>query len=345
MTTIKDVARHVGLSVTTVSRALNDFDDVSEATRARVRAAAETLDYHPNAVARRLQRRHSSTIGLMIPLVLHRSFDIFWLEFIGGVAAACSQRGVDLLVATADAHDDVGQGLHGLTRGSRVDGLLVCDIRQSDPRIAYLQRHRFPFVAFGRTTERQDYPYIDVDGAAGVMQAMAHLIGLGHRRIAYLGLDPAFGFSHYRFTGYMQALRNAGLTYDAGLSRVGLGELSAPAAVAEVLGLPDPPTAVIAAADFLAQAVLKAARALGLAVPGDLSIVVFDDSPLVQHAEPPLTAIHQPNTRLGEEAAGLLLDRVAGPDSPLVQRLVVPSLIVRDSTAPPREPPAHSSVY
>src|SRR5438128_6110254 len=140
MATIKDVARRVGLSVTTVSRALNNYDDVAEATRVRVQEAARALDYHPNQVARSLQGSHTNTVALVIPLTLHRSYDAFWLDFIGGMAATCGQRGMDLLVSTADVHDEVGQGFQRLVRGHRVDGLVVCDVRQADPRIAYLQK-------------------------------------------------------------------------------------------------------------------------------------------------------------------------------------------------------------
>lgn len=334
MATIKDVARHAGLSVTTVSRALNNYDDVAAETRVRVEEIARALDYHPNAMARSLQGSYSNTMGLLIPLVLHRSYDTFWLEFIGGVAATCAARAMDLLVATSDCNDEVGHGLQSLARGRRVDGVLVCDVRQDDPRVAYLQKRRFPFVAFGRTLGLHDYPYIDVDGAAGVMQAVDYLIRLGHRRIGYFGVDPAFSFSHYRFAGYRHALLSAGLPYDAALVRHDLSEGDATTALAALLALDEPPTAIFAAADFLALAALKAARVVGLCVPDDLSLAVFDDSILVQHAEPALTAISQPNRRIGEEAAALLLDRVANPSLPLVQRLIVPALVVRASTAP-----------
>lgn len=336
MATIKDVARQTGLSVTTVSRALNGYDDVAETTRARVRAAARALEYHPNVMARGLQKNHTNTIGLVIPLVIHRSYDAFWLEFIGGVAATCAGRGVDLLVATGDTHDDPGAGFQRLIHGRRIDGLLVCDIRQDDPRISFLQKRTLPFVAFGRTIDQHDYAYLDVDSTAGTIQAIEHLIRLGHRRIAYLGVDPAFSFSHFRYAGYRQALAAAGLVDDPELVRHGLTEASTPDTTKCLLALPHPPTAIFCAADFVALAALKTIHAEGLSVPGDVSLATFDDSLLVQHANPPLTAVSQPNRRLGEEAAALLLDRIANRALPLVQRLVVPALVTRASTAPPR---------
>ncbi len=339
MATIKDVARDVGLSITTVSRALNNYDDVAETTRLRVQAVATRLDYHPNAAARSLQGSHTNTIGLVIPLALHRSYDAFWSEFIGGVAGTCARRGVDLLVSATDAPDApdaLEQGFQRLVRGHRVDGLLICDVRIADERIAYLQKCHLPFVAFGRTTGACAYSYVDVDGALGVARAMEHLLRLGHRRIAYLGVDPRFGFSHFRLAGYRTALTQARVGCDETLVRHGLAEEDIPAALAALLNLPDPPTAILAAADILALAVLRAARAMGRAVPDDLSLIAFDDTLLVQHADPSLTAIGQPNRRLGEEGMTLLLERAAAPALPPVQRLIAPTLVVRQSTAPPR---------
>lgn len=335
MTTLRDVARHVGVSITQVSRALNNYDDVSKETRQRIRDAALELDYHPSAVARNLQGSKTNTIGLVMPLVLHRSYDTFWLEFVSGMTNACTKRGMDLLVATADTHEAPAQVLRRLVRGRRVDGILVCDIREGDQRIAYLQKEGAPFVAFGRTTNGQDYPYIDVDGTAGVMQALNYLLSFGHRRIAYLGLDRAFGFSRFRFDGYQQALLHAGVPLDPTLIFHDLTEATVKVAIADLLTRLNRPTAVFAAADFLALSVLKVAHTAGLNLPGDLSVAVFDDNVLVQQATPPLTAVSQPNRRLGEDAAIMLIDRIASPDGPLTQCLVTPSFIVRESTAVP----------
>jgi LacI family transcriptional regulator len=335
MVTIKDIAREVGLSVTTVSRALSDHDDVSDATKTRIRAVAHRLDYHPNSAARSLQNSRSNALGLVIPLTLHRTYDAFWLEFIGGMAAVCAQTGFDLSLAAATGSPDVPETFRRWVRGRRVDGLVVCDVRIEDPRITYLTRHGVPFVAFGRTMGEADYSYVDVDGATGVLQAVLHLTRLGHRRIAYLGVDPAFGFSQFRLMGYQEALARAGLPYDPELVREGLTDATAPGAAARLCSMAKPPTAVFAAVDFLALDLLRSARSAGMSVPADLSIVVFDDNLPVQQAEPPLTAVSQPNRRLGEEAAGLLIDRVAHPNAPLVQRLIVPSLVVRSSSGPP----------
>lgn len=343
MATMRDVARRVGLSVTTVSRALNGYDDVADETREEIRRAARELDYHPNAVARSLRNSRANAIGLVIPAFLHRVSDVFWLEFIGGMASVCARRREDLVLSAGDASDGLDDGFRRLARGRRIDGVLLCDIRRSDPRITYLQQHRLPFVAFGRTLDAHDYSYIDVDGATGVQRAIEYLIGLGHRRIAYLDVDPIFSFSHFRMRGYREALARAQLPIEESLIVEGLTAADAPMAVGALLARSRPPTAIFASADFLAVAALKAARALGLEVPGDLSIAVFDDNFTTQHTDPPLTAVSQPNRHLGEEAATLLLDRVANAAAPVVQRLIVPGLVPRQSTAPPALPLASAA--
>lgn len=337
MATLKDVAHQAGVSITTTSRALNNHGDVAETTRAHVKQIAEALDYHPNMLARSLQKSRANAIGLVIPLALHRAHDPFWFDFIGGMATACAARGPDLLLSAGGRGIEADRHLQRLLRGRRVDGLLVCDVQREDRRITLLQQQTLPFVAFGRTIEDQNYSYIDVDSQTGVIQAMEHLLELGHRRIAFLGVGQDFGFSHYRHVGYQKALVQAGLAYDRLLVHEGLSEAFVPATLNGLLCLPDPPTAVFVAADFLALALIKAGRDVGLSVPDDLSVVVFDDTSTVRHADPPLTAISQPNRRLGEEAAELLLDRIERPTSPLVHRLIVPSLVVRNSTSPPQD--------
>jgi LacI family transcriptional regulator len=332
--TVRDIAKQVGLSVTTVSRALNDHSDVAPATKARIRAVADRLNYHPNAAARTLKMDRANALGLVVPLGLHRSYDPFWLEFIGGMAATCARHGVDLLLSATDGMENARTSFLRLVQGRRVDGLVVCDIRTEDSRVAWLQELEIPFVAFGRTVGEARYWYVDVDGAAGALGAMLYLIHLGHRRIAYLGLDPTFGFSHFRLAGYREALQRSAIPYDADLISEGLTEETAQRAVEAMLGLSNPPTALLASSDFVALAALRAARHAGLSVPRDLSVIAFDDNLAVQRVDPPLTAVGQPNRRLGEEAGELLLDQLRQPERGPFHRLIDPSLIIRSSTGP-----------
>lgn len=340
MPTIKDVAQAAGISVTTVSRALNNHSDVAKETRERVARIASQMDYHPNHTARSLQGTRTDTIGLVIPQLLHQRLDSFWLEFIGGASSACTAASLDLLLTTGRDLPSELAHYQRLVRSHRVDGAIVCDVRVRDPRIQFLCQGDAPFVAFGRTMGDGKVAWIDVDGAAGVRLAVEHLVALGHRRIAYLGTHRAFSFSHFRYEGYLDALLAANLPYDEALVLHGLdqtSELAGP--LGRLVALPDPPTALLACADFLALGALRALRVLDCAVPGTISVVAFDDTPVTQQADPPLTSIRQDNHAIGTRVVQLLVEQLAGEvDSSraLPNELIQPVLIPRQSTVPPR---------
>ncbi len=337
MPTIKDVARIANLSVTTASRALNNHSDVAPATRAHVVQVAESLGYHPNHAARSLQGTRTDTIGLIIPRLVHRYVDSFWLEFIGGAGTTCVDADLDLLISAGDDLSAEHAHYQRLVRGRRVDGMILCDIRVRDPRVSFLQAHATPFVTFGRTLGGDDYNWVDVDGADGVRIAVEYLHALGHRRILFLGTGRDYSFSHFRFEGYQTGLAQAGIPYDPALVVQDLGvgdDLRAP--LTRVTALPNPPTAVIACADFLAAGALNVLRGLGMAVPEHMSLLAFDDTLLTQHAEPPITCLRQDNHQIGVAVATLLIRRLRDPESAPEHTLLRPELIVRQSTAPPR---------
>lgn len=338
MATIKDVARAADLSVTTVSRALNDHLDVAESTRAHVRSVAERLGYHPNHTARSLQGTRTNTIGLVIPQLMHRYVDSFWLEFIGGVTSVCSSAQLDLLISMGTSPAAEFEQYQRLVRSKRVDGVIVADVRLDDPRIRFLLHCNAPFVAFGRTLSGDDYPWVDVDGVAGLRLAVAHLLRLGHRRIAFLGTDRAFTFSHYRLLGYRQALSDAGLPGD---ERLVFQDLSLhsnfDAIVHNLLAMRPAATAIVAGADFLASGVLRHLRTRGLRVPDDISLLAFDDTLVTEHADPPLSCLRQDNRAIGERVARLLCARLQDADTDANHELIRPELVLRRSTAPAPE--------
>jgi DNA-binding LacI/PurR family transcriptional regulator len=223
-----------------------------------------------------------------------------------------------------------------LVNTRRVDGVIVCDVRVRDPRVARLSQRKASFVTFGRVLGQDDYSWVDVDGISGVRAAVEHLLALGHRRIAYLGTPRAFSFTHFRHEGYQQALFAAGITYDRRLLVEDLdvrSDLHAP--MQGLMALDEPPTALIACADFLALGALRESRALGLRVPADLSLVAFDDTLITQQAEPPLTSVRQDNHAIGMRSAAALLRQLQGDGQSPTHELLQPSLIVRGSTTAP----------
>lgn len=331
--TLKDIARETGYSVTTVSRALNDYDDVSPATKALIRRAAQRLGYHPNVTAQRLQRRRTDTLGFVIPTFGPRFSDPFFSEFLAGIGNEAAAHGYDLLVSTRPPGPEEMETYRHLVHGKRVDGLLVVRTRRHDERVAYLHEVAFPFVAFGRTELGIEHPFVDEDGRAGLALITQHLIDLGHRRIAYITADPEFMFAHLRLLGYRETLERNGVRVDEALIVPGdLTQRSGRQAAYHLLDLPDPPTAIMAANDLMALGAMAAIQARGLNVGTDVAVTGFDDIPLAEHFHPPLTTVRQPIYQIGKMVCQMLIRLLQG--NPLEETHVIlqPTLVVRAST-------------
>lgn len=199
--TIKDIAKRVGRSVTTVSRALNDYDDVSPNTKEIVRRTANEMGYTPNILAQRLQKQRSDTIGFVIPTYGPRFSDPFFSEFLAGVGNKAAIHGYDLLVSTRPPGKDEIANYREIVQGGRVDGFIVLRTRREDTRIRYLWEKQFPFVAFGRTDENPGYPFVDADSSYGMQLVTKHLLQNGHKRIACITPPSDLMFAYYRLEG------------------------------------------------------------------------------------------------------------------------------------------------
>ncbi len=331
--TIIDIAKQAGVGVGTASRALNGAPDVSPATRERVLAAAAALNYHPSAVARRLQGQRTGVVAFVPEVGEQPTGDMQFKDFIAILALSCARYDLDLLIhplrSDADYRADFGQ----LLRGRRADGLILADARVVDERVAYLAAEKLPFVVFGRTESPAPYSYVDLDSEAGARAAVAHLIAHGHRSIAYLGMPRAYTFAHHRYGGYAQALAAAGIAPDPALVRDNLHtETETRAAVAQLLGLPARPTAIAAASDLLAIYAMRAIEDHGLRPGHDLAIVGFDDLPLAAHTRPSLTTVRQPFDTICDQLIATLLAVISGEAAGPLQTLVAPELVVRQSS-------------
>ena len=329
--TIKQVARHAGLSVATVSYVLNNDPRVAAETRERVLAAIRELDYHPNSWAQGLARRQADIVGLLMPAPRHA--DPFLLEFISGVMDVTAERHVGLLLLHPGKNED--DPPRELLR-RRLGGVIVLESQAIDPRVEWLQKRDIPFVLFGRCQQPVDY-WIDVDNSAGAQMAIEHLIALGHKRIGFIGAPLKYMFAQYRLAGYRETLQRHGLPFDPALVLEGdLSEESGYTSARVLLRLPERPTAIMAASDIMARGVLRAAREEGLRVPGDVSVVGFDGTPFSAYTDPPLTTVRQPVYDIGREVAELLLQVVAHPDTESCGKLILPTLVVRGSSSAPR---------
>ncbi|WP_374711589.1 LacI family DNA-binding transcriptional regulator [Symbiobacterium terraclitae] len=326
--TIRQVARHAGVSVATVSYVLNNDPRVSPETRERVLASIRELDYHPNSWAQGLARRQADIVGLLMPAPRHA--DPFLLELISGVMDVTAEHHVGLLLLhPGNDADDLPREL--LRR--RLGGVVVLESQAVDPRVEWLQKRSIPFVLFGRCHQPVDY-WIDVDNAAGVRMAIEHLVGLGHRRIGFISAPLKYMFAQFRMAGYREALELHDLPFVPALVHEGdLSEESGYTAAAALLGQPEPPTAIMAASDIMATGALRAIKEQGLRVPDEVALVGFDGTPLSAYTDPPLTTVRQPVYDIGRKVAELLLKVVANPDTESHGELIQPTLLVRGSSA------------
>jgi LacI family transcriptional regulator len=332
--TLKDLAAKLGLSITTVSRALAGYSDVAEATRQRVLEAAEEVGYVPDVTARRLRKGCTDTIGFIIPTSGPRFSDPYFSELLAGIGNEAARHNYDLLVSTRppDTPDEEA-AYRRMVEGRLVDGLLVARTRVRDHRIAYLSGLGFPFVAFGRSDLDAEFPYVDEDGFTGLALVAQHLIDRGHRRLGYILAPQELMFSVYRRAGLEATIEHNGLSLQPDYCMRGdLTQRGGFRAMNQLLDLSPPPTAVVAFNDLMALGAISAAQKRGLVVGRDVTITGFDDIPLAELSHPPLTTVHQPVYDIGRQTCDMLVRLIRG--EPLTERhiLLQPKLIVRESS-------------
>jgi LacI family transcriptional regulator len=339
MATIADVAARAGVGAGTVSRVLNDRPKVSPEARARVLAAIAELDYRPSAMARGLVLGRSQTIGVVVPFFTHASA----VERLRGVVAALRQSRYDLVLFNIESPVHRDEHFGALTGRDRADGLLVMSIPPPAPELERLRDAGVPIVLVDATGT--GVTCVRTDDVEGGRIATRHLLDLGHRAIAFIGdvPDNSFGFtsSAQRQSGYEATLRGAGLRMKRSFVKHCPHERDAARRMTDqLLNLASAPTAVFAASDVQATGVLEAARARGVRVPQDLSVVGFDDIELSAYAG--ITTVRQPLYDSGYLGARLLLDHLEGRERVVAAEHHLPlELIVRSTTGPAPTGRAH----
>ncbi len=316
----------------TVSRVLNGTARVSDAARLRVEKAVRDLGYLPNAAARRLSLGRTQTIGIVAPHLENAST----ARRLRGLIDALTERGFDISLGSAETPARRARALTAVATRTRVDGIVVVSAAPTEAELRDLDERHLPVVLVDRPHPTRTW--VGCDDRAGGRSATEHLVALGHRRIGFVGDAPPPGSgytsSRRRRLGYADVVAEAGLEHDAALVVEGGWETpwTATESATRLLTLAEPPTAIVAADDMIALAVIEAARVGGLRVPDDLSVVGYDDLEVARITG--LTTVHQPLEETGRHAAELVLDAIAGRRAATV---VLPtSLVVRRSTAPPR---------
>jgi LacI family transcriptional regulator len=342
---LDQLAAVLGLSKTTVSRALAGYPDVSAKTAERVRRAAEQHGYRPNPLAQRLRAGRAEAVGLVIPTDRGAFSDPFFLDLLTSLSRTLAERGLELLVSAADQGEAEMAALRRLVEGKRVDGVVVVRTRWRDARIGYLLDRQVPMVCHGRTQETRAYAFVDMDGKAGFLAATSRLIGLGHRRIGYVGLSPTLTYSVYQRQGYLAGLRAAGLPVDPALMLEGeAGEAAGEAAARALLALAQPPSALLCATDLEAIGALRAIERAGLVAGRDVAVIGHDDLPAARYTRPPLTTLRQPRAAVGVRLAEMLVALMGGAEPAGLQEIWQPELIARESDGPPPDIRATNAV-
>jgi len=324
--TIRDVAAQAGVSVATVSKVINNRYGVAAATYARVQAVIADMGYEASLVAQSLRNLRTNVIGILVA-----DLEPFSTELLKGAADAIRDTGFELVIYSAGGRtsDHVGWERRYLSRlsGTLIDGAVLVT-----PTVVDVH-YGAPIVAVDPHTGRSELPTIDSDNLRGAQLAAEHLLELGHRRIAMLTGRPDLQSAQLREQGFRQALEAAGVPVEENLMRLGGYDPALSVEPArQLLTSTRPPTAVFAANDVSAIATLEVATELGLKVPGDLSIVGFDNIPESALCSPPLTTVEQPIRRMGRCAVELLVNLIHGKPAEVTHITLPTSLVVRQST-------------
>lgn len=329
--TIKDVARLAGVSVATVSRVLNGSAPVQDETRERVLVVADKLRFSPNTAARSLSMRRSLAVGVILPDL----YGEFFSELLRGMDQSAQRGGYSLLVSSSH-HDACGIEAAVRVMRGRVDGLIVMAPDVSRTALGKVLPRHIPTVLLnGHTAESGDVYALTVDNYGGAVAMTRHLLSLGHRRIGFIAGAVHNADAQQRERGHRAAMRAAGSTNDVELAvRGDFTETGGMAAARALMALALPPTAIFAANDAMAVGALAYLREAGVDVPGQVAVAGFDDIPVAQFLNPPLTTVRVGIAALGARGTTLLLDALATstPHAPAQRRDVLPTeLVVRGS--------------
>jgi len=333
MPSIRDVAKRLNLSITTVSRALDGYSDVAEGTRQIVIQTAEQMGYVPNRAARQLRRQRSDTIGFILPAPAPQFADPYFSEFIAGLGDEANSSQFDLLVATAPPNSEMERrNYERWVNGRKVDGIVLNRMRLRDWRVQFLAQ-KMPFVSLERTLDRIPHASIEVDSQAGLRALMGHLVRKGHRRIAYVRGPVELKIEADRFMGYLAGLTEAGFPLDPALIIQGDATRMGGYQAAKNLFEIDPrPTAVACINDLTAIGILHAAGECGIKVGLDLAVAGFDGIAEGEHTSPPLTTIRQPIYDIARSLVKMLATQIKDQSLEKEQICLQPELILRQST-------------
>jgi len=327
---MKDVAERAGVSTATVSRALMNPEKVSAATRQKVEQAVIDVGYSPHALARNAKRSESRTILVIVPDIC----DPFFSEIIRGIETTAAQEGYLVLIGDCAHQNQQEKSFLNLMLTRQIDGMVLLGSQLPFDTGVEEQRNLPPMVMANEFAPELELPTVHIDNLTAAFEAVNHLYQLGHRRIACIAGPEQMPLSHYRLQGYIQSLRRNGLTVvPEYIVRGDFTFEAGAAALKQLMALPQPPEALFCHSDIMALGALSQAKAQGLRVPQDISLVGFDDIELARYSDPQLTTVAQPRFAIGREAMLLLLEQLQGKSVSNGSRLLDSELKIRASSA------------
>jgi LacI family transcriptional regulator/LacI family repressor for deo operon, udp, cdd, tsx, nupC, and nupG len=331
MASMNDVARQAGVSIVTVSRVVNNNTNVNDATRSRVLKAIKELKYKPNRVAKRLRSKTLSgnLLGVMIPDIRNP----FYVDVLRGIEDVAYKHSYAIIVCNFGQDEHKEHMYLDILQAESIDGLIVAPVREDDAKVRSLVETGLPLVCVDRGLSTVDVDVVLVDNVKGAYLAVDHLAKKGYKKIAYIAGKPEIPSSRYRAEGYRKALQDNGLLFDETLIKYGdSSHESGVRLSAELLVLQKRPDALFTGNNLITLGALETIHSQGLAIPGDIGIVGFDDMSWSSSLNPPLTAVRQPAYEIGKRAAELLIQRISEPQRATISMMLNTELIVRKST-------------
>lgn len=332
--TIRDVAALAGVSPSTVSRTCKNSPSISEETKEKVRTAMAKLGYEPNFQASNLASQSSRTIGIILPVSERFIYvNSFFLEIIHGITRYCNSRQYITTLISGETEEEALQTIRSMVRNGLVDSFILLYSKQKDPIIDYLYNEGVLYALVGKAYQFANQTiYVDTDNILAGQEATEYLLNLNHRRIGYIGYERTLIFSSDRKYGYDLAhyTHNLPLNPDYHIE-VHYSPTNMPSSLMELLQRPDRPTAFVVTDDYLGVALEHCCRECGLTVPGDISIISFNNSLFAQMASPSLTSIDINSVQLGVEAAVQIINHSENPNLPSTKIIVPHQIVERES--------------
>ncbi|OHX68513.1 LacI family DNA-binding transcriptional regulator [Flammeovirga pacifica] len=330
--TIKDIAKELGVTPTTVSRALNGGERISEKTKNKVISLAKKWNYRPNIIARNLQNQTSKTVGVIIPEFNHNFFSMM----LHGVEEKIRELGFQLMIGSSGRNYDQEKSTCFKMSDAKVDGLLIA-LSKDMKDYSYLQQIRdegTPIVLLDRICEDIDTSVVITDDFQGASQAVDYLLSLGHQKILHVKGENGISTTFNRYMGYVEALKRKKIPIDQNLILTSEDEIELKKQLISIFNQKDHPTAIFAFSDYLAFIIMETLKSIGLEIPKDVSIIGYADEPISTYTSPKLSTVKQPSFEMGKKAVELLFDYQK--EEKYQHVILKTKLIIRESTLEPK---------